>query len=380
MSQEELVKFIKLQLQEYGTTLETLRQSEEKALIAKQAEKALNSTIENLQAQLKELVKENTKMNASNYELKSRIEQLKKENETYKQNESKMKLMLERMSKEVMELQDEAKQSDQTILEYEKDFDEFEKEAEETNNKIEEAEKKIIKLEELVKKLTQEIKEARSETETVALEKASSLNTFTQEKLELKKTICISEKTISYLSKEKTTLETKISFLQKSLDKFNKNMESKEAQTDNAEYVKEEVIAILEEKLAKKEEELKKVNGCSSSLFEEIRKLQEKVTVLQTKNFTLQETVNGNANKLKEVEGERSLLAVENKDLKRRRERAKSEIKKLQNEITRSKSKSRTNVFSHSLSITSVTFINEFRLVKVETSNLQTKIKNSYGN
>jgi len=337
--------------QNYANSVkEYIKKSENSLEQAKKDEEELKSLkifMEKSQEQLKLLTEENDKNININNELKEKISELEKELEDSKASKETLAQSqsdIESKIKSVEQYQIELKKKEDLILNYEKKFDDLEESEQQAYEKQKNAEEKATKFEKTMEKMKKEMDEIRKENENLAFERATENNLFSQERLDFKKAVQISEKTIVHLNKEKTSLETKIIDLQNKLDKAAKKLQTKEIQTDisgsisdnkSGENPENDALTKIKTKLLQKEEELHTANQYSSSLLQEVKKLQEKIAELQENSTNFEKKFTEQTQKLTNLETINQKLISENAELKKRREMAVMEITKLTEQISR---------------------------------------------
>ena len=112
----------------------------------------------------------------------------------------------------------------------------------------------IRKLNKQIERQKDLIEKIRQNYDKLLLLKTTEANSFSQERIELKKSIVVSEKTINHLMTEKSSMQSQLKILQGKLDKNSRKLTSVETQTEiNNNSPKQ--IEEYESKLSKKEDE-----------------------------------------------------------------------------------------------------------------------------
>ena len=362
MTQDDLIVFIKLYTSECIKMLEESKEFrkniEEQSPVTKKAKSSLELSLED---QINSILKDKEDLVIKNNQLNVKVTTLLKELEAHKEVINKLKSDNDSRAKIIEELKADAEENENTIAEYEKDFDEYDKDAQEAENKITKMTEeinimtvKVKTLEQSMQKLKKEVDETRQENEILALGKISDINIFKQETLQLTKSITIAEKSISHLTKEKIQFSSKIEYLETQLTKSTKKRLDKEVQTDEYKENELEESNKLHENLLKEQEEFNKINNYTTSLIEEINKLKEKNTKIQLRNCEIENIMNERNYTLDILKKDKEILIQENTELKKRREHSNAEITMLRKQIIRDKSKSKMSGIGRSTSATTV--------------------------
>ena len=323
MSKDDLINFIKTYSSEYHIFSTEL----------KDANKNLEEKLELLKKECEEQKEMNKNHKQENINLNKELESfhsLKVENEQVRKE-------LEAANGIIIKQQAEIKTNHNAIAESDKMIAKLNAGLISNNDVFKVEENKLKKQIERQKGV---IEEMRMEQEALALEKANEANKFSQEKTELRKAIAISERTISHLMKEKSLYEARNSHLQAKLDKTSSKVFSKETQT---EYIEMTNIKSIEdkEKLIMQQDKLNTANHYSIELSTELKSLQLKYSKLQKQNSEFEKKESERTNLIKSIENEKVVLIKENADLKKRRELAMNEIKKLNEQISKKGPKSK---------------------------------------
>ncbi|MDR3582455.1 MAG: hypothetical protein P4L67_04250 [Candidatus Pacebacteria bacterium] len=308
--------------------------------------KAVKSYVEKLEQRLKELTEENNKTIDQSNDMRGKMAELQKELDESRAEKQRMVFaQQDGQTKAADQLSGELKKKDEIIINYEKKFEEMEEAEQNALMKTKQAEDKIAKVEGMMERVKREMEEVRKENERLALERASEANTFMQERIEFKKAISVSEKTIMHLMKEKMAFEGRFTQEKERNERYSKKMMNKEVQTETEESPKkslsteEDPVERLKAKLLQKEEELHTANNYSGSLLQEFKKMQERLTQSLQRCSDLEKAVDDKAKAVQHAERENVKLNEMVADLKKRRESAASEITKLTQQMARRTSK-----------------------------------------
>ncbi len=305
-----------------GEKLEAAKKSEEEL-------KTLRPYVEKLQSQLKELTEENSKTIDENNHTKERLADLQKQLEEGAGSEVAKK--------------------DEIIANYEARFEALEEQSQKAVQSVRQAEEKVARLEGALQKQQREMEEVRKENERLALDRAGDANAFTQERLQFRKAVTVSEKTIVHLTKAKQELEERIrkETAAAAAEKPCRVPSAEdEAQTDPFED-HTETMERQKALLLQKEEELHTANNYSSTLIVELKSMKERISQMQARSEEQEKTLRENAAALERAAEESRTLSEENTDLRRRRESAAAEIARLSQQAVRSKGKPQYDAGRH---------------------------------
>eukprot|EP00826_Nyctotherus_ovalis_P009730 TRINITY_DN12571_c0_g3_i1.p2 TRINITY_DN12571_c0_g3~~TRINITY_DN12571_c0_g3_i1.p2 ORF type:complete len:381 (+),score=90.86 TRINITY_DN12571_c0_g3_i1:223-1365(+) len=213
-------------------------------------------------------------------------------------------------------LEEAIRQKDKIIAEYGERFDLLEEQAQSAAG--ESAKASSVRLVGLQK----EIEGLRRENEELQLNRQKEANTLAQERLNSKKSLMILEKNVSCLMNEKTLLENK---LKMKIDRSNRRCASKEVQTDNIKYKTIEDNSTI----TKRDQEIDHIQKYANSLKNDRDQALDKLSSANKKVEELASLLSERTAEVQRLQKETNMLKFENIDLKRRREAAAAEIKKL---------------------------------------------------
>ena len=305
---------------------------------------ALKAYVNKSQNQLQALNEINDKNVSVNNDLQNKLQDLIYESKDDKQTIEKLKTEIEAKKKLIEQLISDINIKSDAIVKYENNLNELMNKTKDNTIQLRIINEKNERLKKIVQKQSKELERIRSENEKLEFDKIAESNDFSQERMELKKTIGIAEKSISHLTKEKHLLELKNNLLQKKLDKSESKTSSKETQTKEC-YItnceSESDIVEINSLLKQKQKEIVHANKYANTILEELKKMQGKHKIIQMESSELKKRLEENIIKIEKLEKEKNNYMKENEDLKKRREQATSEITRLTQKITKKNIKGR---------------------------------------
>lgn len=229
-----------------------------------------------------------------------------------------LKQIVSNSKKTIGQLEENIKQKDKIMIEYDERFDLMEERTQDVKGM---SEVHLLKLQ-------KEIEALRKENEELLLNKQKEANALMQERINNKKSLMILEKNIDCLFNEKAILENKLKNERMEIEKTSRRCISREVQTDN--------IKINEgnsTQLIRREQEIDNIQRYANSLKNDRDQAIEKLANANKKIEELKITLDERIIEVKKLQSENNLLKFENMDMKKRREAAITEIKKLNQQL-----------------------------------------------
>jgi chromosome segregation ATPase len=293
---------------------------------------------------------ENTIAMNLNNDLRGEVAKVREELEKERLKTAEMEDMdkeIEEQEQTLAQLQAKLKEKERIVNEYNEKFDRFEEELQSQKQKLESAEAQALQLTGQLEKQQGEMDVIRKENEKLALEKASEFQAFAQDRLDWKKATAILERNISRLMKEKLDLENRLVQEKERWTKAAKKTVHKDVQTiisgdeqfAKASHSDAQQLERTQAKLALKEDELRKVQSYAGSLLQELNQTKDKHAGLQGRYDKLGKLLEDKDKQLVQLSEEKKALALENDTLKKKREGAKGEIGRLNQQLARPSSR-----------------------------------------
>lgn len=217
-------------------------------------------------------------------------------------------------------LEEAMRQKDKIIAEYDERFDLLEEQAQSAAGEC--AKASSVRLVGLQK----EIEGLRKENEELLLSKQKEANALAQERLNSKKSLMILEKNLSCLMNEKTLLENKLKNERTKIDRGNRRCASREVQTDS---IKHKATEDNFAQLTKRDQEIDHIQKYANSLKSDRDQALDKLSSANKKVEELTQLLSERTGEVQRLQKEANVLKFENIDLKKRREAAAAEIRKL---------------------------------------------------
>jgi len=222
-----------------------------------------------------------------------------------------LRQVISNSKKTVGQLEESIRQKDKIMMEYDERFDLME---EKTQGAKGVSELHLLRLQ-------KDIEALRKENQELLLNKQKEANALMQERVNNKKSLMVLEKNITCLLNEKATLENK---LKMKMERGSKRCISREVQTDSIRISESNFIQPV-----KREQEVDNIQKYANSLKNDRDQALEKLVNTNKKVEELKVVLEERVMEVKKLQSENNLLKFENIDMKKRREAATAEIKKL---------------------------------------------------